>query len=100
MSHGTWAWVGNAIAATWMIERMASTTICSRSRAGSANIGGRPSLARLRPRDQVFDVITHITAMFAVERPVAMHPHFFQRIFGESEPGGRFLGGEKRFVGH
>src|SRR5580704_17871807 len=83
-----------------MIERMPSTTICSRSRAGSANIGGRPSLVCLRPIDQVFEVITHITAMFAVEWSVAMHPHFLQRIFGEAEPNGSFLGGEKRFVRH
>src|ERR1700740_3628761 len=82
-----------------MIERMPSTTICSGSRTGSANIGGRLSLARLRPIDQVFEVITHITAMFAVERSVAMHPHFLQGIFGEAEPSGSFLGGEKRFAG-
>src|SRR5260370_41825302 len=38
--------------------------------------------------------------MLPVERPVAMHPHFLQRIFGEAEPSGSFLGGEKRLVRH
>jgi hypothetical protein len=47
-----------------------------RSRAGSRDIGGRLSLADLRPGHEVGAMIAHIAAVLAVERSVAMDPHF------------------------
>src|SRR4051812_2533651 len=64
----------------------------------SIGIGGRPPLARMRPFDEVFDVIADIASMLAVGRPPALDPHLLQRILGEPEPGGRLNRVEERLV--
>jgi hypothetical protein len=86
MSQGRRALVGTAMVATRAIDTIASTVFSPRSRAGSRDIGGRLSLARLRPGHEVGEVIAHITAVLAVERSAAMDPHFLERVLGESDP--------------
>jgi hypothetical protein len=75
MSQGRRALGGTAMVATRAIDTMANTVIWPPSRAGSRDIGGRLSLANLRPSQEVVEVIAHMAAVLAVRAVRCIDTH-------------------------
>src|SRR5581483_10554759 len=55
-------------------------------------------LVRMRPFDEVFDVIADIASVLAVGGSPALYPHLLKRVLGEPQPGGGLHRVEERLV--